>query len=143
MGFDVNKRLSMLKASAKARGIAVNLDVNKYQIFINLGCHFCGSDLKNENGYCLDRVDNNKGYIFSNVVGCCKVCNRAKCNMGVWEFVNWLKKANDFTQDKIKMVEQAIKNGDVVANIDKQAEDIFNEAVKDLPKNRLKYKPGK
>lgn len=142
MGFDVTKRLALLKNSAKTRNIPVNLDVNKYQVLINLGCHFCGSDLKNENGYCLDRIDSRRGYVFSNVVGCCKICNRAKSNMDVWEFVNWLKKANDFTQDKIKMVEEAVRRGENFDNIDKQTEDLFNEVVKDKPKNRIKFVPS-
>ena len=143
MGFDVTKRLNMLKNSAKARGIQVNLDVNKYQIMINLGCHYCGSDLKNENGYCLDRVDNTKGYIFTNIVGCCKICNRAKCNLDVWEFVTWLKKANDFTQAQIKMVEAAIKNGENLDNIDAETTELFNQVTVDLPKNRITFKPEK
>ena len=26
-----------------------------------LGCNYCGTDVTNQKGYCLDRFDNNKG----------------------------------------------------------------------------------
>lgn len=111
MSFNVKTRLSKLVNSAKARGIRVNLDVNKYQNLINFGCHYCGTDLKNENGYCLDRVDSSRGYSLTNVVGCCKICNRAKSNMEIWEFVNWLKKANDYTMAAIEYVKNEEAKG--------------------------------
>ena len=78
MSFDVKTRLSQLRGSARKRGINVNLDLNKYQVLINDGCHFCGENLKNQNGYCLDRVNSKQGYNYDNVVACCKICNRAK-----------------------------------------------------------------
>jgi hypothetical protein len=135
MSFDVKTRLSKLRSSAKHRNIRVDLDVNKYQMLVNMGCHYCGISLENENGYCLDRVDSSRGYIFSNVVGCCKTCNIAKSSMGVWEFVAWLKRAYKHTTEAISMVEQQEKrycSGDDVT--------AFNEAVKDQPKLRILVK---
>lgn len=93
MGFDVRTRLSKLTNSAKKRGIHVNLDVNKYQELVKFGCHFCGKDLSDENGYCLDRVDNKKGYTIQNVVPCCKICNRAKGELSNEQFIEMCKKA--------------------------------------------------
>lgn len=138
MGFDVTSRLSMLKASAKARGINVNLDVNKYQLLINIGCHFCGSDLKTEKGYCLDRIDNNKGYIITNVVGCCKICNRAKSNMNVYDFANWLQKASNHTQSQIETAKEILNMGITQELFNKISDELFEELVKDIPKNRIK-----
>jgi hypothetical protein len=94
MSFDVRTRLSMLRGSARKRGINVNLDIAKYQYIIDRGCEFCGISLENEKGYCLDRVNNKKGYVITNVVGCCKICNRAKSDMDVYEFMDWVIRAN-------------------------------------------------
>jgi hypothetical protein len=138
MSFDVTKRLSQLKSSAKTRGINVNLDVNKYQLIIDSGCHFCGSDLKNENGYCLDRIDNSKGYVVTNVVGCCKVCNRAKSNMDVHDFTNWLQKAGAHIQAQIQISKEISQLGITQEMFDMISNELFNEAVKNSPRSRIK-----
>lgn len=141
VGFDVKSRLSKLLASAKARKIHVNLDVNKYQNLIDLGCFYCGSSLANEKGYCLDRVDSNKGYIISNIVSCCKICNRAKSNMDIWDFVCWLKKANTFTQDKLTKLDFILKTtGDSYS--EKEEHDLYSQINKGKQKQRIKYVPS-
>lgn len=134
--FDVKSRLSRLKSSAKARDIPINLDVNKYQNMVDLGCFYCGISLENERGYCLDRVDSKQGYIISNVVGCCKRCNMAKSNMDLTEFVNWLKRANDHTQKIINNVEEMLHSG-----VNYTEEDFINEHEKlNHGKERLRVK---
>jgi hypothetical protein len=40
----------------------------------------------------IDRVDSTKGYFNENVVSCCKVCNRAKSNLSLDEFKEWISK---------------------------------------------------
>lgn len=44
----------------------------------------------------IDRVDNNKDYIISNCVSCCKICNRAKLNRTFHEFESWLDRLVTF-----------------------------------------------
>jgi hypothetical protein len=44
----------------------------------------------------LDRVDNTKGYIISNIVSCCGQCNRAKGILSQEEFLQWLKRASNY-----------------------------------------------
>ena len=85
---NIKTRISKLKSSAKSRGLAVNLMDYEYESLLSLGCHYCGKDVLEENGYCLDRIDSNKGYYLHNVVGCCKICNRAKSDMEFSQFVN-------------------------------------------------------
>lgn len=53
----------------------------QYYKKIKKGCYYCGKSLTDELGYCLDRLDNKKGYYNNNTVGCCKYCNRLKNNM--------------------------------------------------------------
>jgi len=38
----------------------------------------------------LDRVDSSKHYTLDNVVPCCTVCNRAKSNLTVADFYDWI-----------------------------------------------------
>lgn len=42
----------------------------------------------------IDRVDNNLGYLNTNVVACCKRCNSAKNDMLIDEFINWINKVH-------------------------------------------------
>lgn len=45
------------------------------------GCFYCNKDLQDETGCSLDRVDNNVGYIITNVVPCCGNCNKMRNNI--------------------------------------------------------------
>jgi len=68
-------------------------------------CYYCGEKPFGEakhpayngnyiyNG--IDRVNSTKGYINSNIVPCCKICNRAKSNMSYEDFLNWIKKISN------------------------------------------------
>lgn len=41
----------------------------------------------------LDRIDNNTGYLLSNLVTCCKNCNYAKKDLSQDVFYAWLARA--------------------------------------------------
>lgn len=38
----------------------------------------------------IDRMDNSQGYLTTNVVTCCKICNYAKRELSYDEFMNWI-----------------------------------------------------
>lgn len=141
MSFDIKTRLSMLKSSAKARGLTVNLSLNKYQALIDTGCHFCGIDLKDEKGYCLDRLDSNGNYIISNVVSCCKICNRAKSNMNVHDFIDWLKRANIHMQKNVDTINKLKSLGVTEELFLKMEAAFFEEMTKNQQKERFKFIP--
>jgi hypothetical protein len=75
-------------------------------------CHYCGvvgTNLKKAerkdglgsfyyNG--LDRVNYTKGYFATNVVPCCKVCNRAKSDMTLQDFQAWLEQLITYSTKK-------------------------------------------
>jgi len=48
----------------------------------------------------IDRVDNSKGYISSNCVPCCKVCNIAKRDLSQDKFIVWGKRLGKFLEEK-------------------------------------------
>lgn len=90
---DIRKRISKLKSSAKARGLEVRIMNYEYENLLNQGCHYCGVNLDNMGGVCLDRIDSRRGYVLSNVVPCCKICNIAKNDMNVCDFFDWVRTA--------------------------------------------------
>ena len=39
----------------------------------------------------IDRINNKVGYVLKNCVSCCKNCNRAKSDLSIENFNNWIK----------------------------------------------------
>lgn len=70
-------RFNSGRGAAKRRGLKWTLTLKEYTLLITLRCHYCQGPLP-EIGTGLDRVDNDKGYIPTNVVPCCKRCNVVK-----------------------------------------------------------------
>lgn len=89
----------------KAKKSERSFSLTKPQFFAisQAPCFYCGSARSNThrsphgtgdfsyNG--LDRIDTRKGYIFSNTVSCCRVCNFAKSNNSQGEFTEWIRRA--------------------------------------------------
>ena len=91
----------------RARNKNIKFELNK-ELFLDLtskNCYYCNSspanslrgrsDRKQNGNYIyngIDRVNNNIGYISSNCVTCCEICNKAKRNMSKKEFITWAKK---------------------------------------------------
>jgi len=74
--------------SAKKRNKDFRLTKHFFKHLINSPCTYCFTSI-NKCG--VDRLDNTKGYIYSNSVPCCSICNRAKHKLGFAEFDNWLE----------------------------------------------------
>jgi 5-methylcytosine-specific restriction endonuclease McrA len=95
------------KKHARERGLSFQLTYDHCKDLFGQSCFYCGQkpkqvyQLKHRgtdqirsghpityNG--IDRVDSKKGYTSDNVVTCCKICNRAKSNMTLQEFQQWI-----------------------------------------------------
>lgn len=71
-------------------------------------CEYCGqlggvagnSHIKETKFNGIDRIDNREGYNITNTVSCCYTCNRAKNNMGIIDFVNYLENLIEFRLSK-------------------------------------------
>lgn len=94
------------KASAKIRKKEFNISEDVFEKLIMNNCHYCGSIPlsyhkrfinydKNFRYNGIDRIDNTKGYIDGNCVTCCEICNKAKSEMSVEDFKNWIKRIYD------------------------------------------------
>lgn len=79
--------------SAARRGIEWSLTEEEFDNIVTKPCEYCGvapqytvPNVSQKKYHGLDRVDSSKGYIYGNVVACCKHCNFAKAEMSVSEF---------------------------------------------------------
>lgn len=102
----IKRKITVLKSSAKNRGLFLKLSKHEYEQLIDLGCSYCGCEIKNSGGCSLDRLDSNKDYTFDNVVPCCKICNVAKNNMPVEDFFDWIDRVYNFKQKQLQLVEE-------------------------------------
>lgn len=95
-----NSLYSQYKHGAIRRGLSFDIDRDLFCDLTRQNCFYCGKEphmvkrFTTSNGDCiyngLDRLDNNVGYKNSNVVPCCKNCNRSKSNLSGEEFLSWV-----------------------------------------------------
>ncbi len=106
-----NKRFYGLKRNAKKRNIYFNLSLKE---FIKLRekevCLYCKS--KNEKLYSIDRINNEKGYEFTNCAMSCFDCNVIKSNKLSKEetikFMKFISKLNKQRTSKKKLLIKGI-----------------------------------
>lgn len=96
-----NRVLVTYQNHAKERGLVFNITPESFYDLISKPCFFCGTSNTNTsksqhnngdfsyNG--LDRLNNSVGYTIDNVVPCCKHCNKAKLQMNVDDFEDWIR----------------------------------------------------
>lgn len=72
-------RYTLAKCNARRRGIVWQLSRDQFTCLTSKPCEYCGGKLS-DTGCGLDRMDNNIGYVISNVVPCCRQCNNTKSN---------------------------------------------------------------
>ena len=90
------------KTGAVKRGYEFLLSKDDFRVITKQDCFYCGtkpeqtSGTKRCNGSYvyngIDRVDNNGGYVLNNCVACCSVCNYAKRDMSLENFIEHIKK---------------------------------------------------
>jgi hypothetical protein len=96
-------------------------DFETFYRLSQLPCHYCGrnpfriynigncregsyytTDEQKENGNFvyngIDRIDSTKSHTSDNLVPCCWVCNRAKANKPVEEFLEWIELVYNYTK---------------------------------------------
>jgi hypothetical protein len=114
----VNYLIRIYNHNARARDREFALSRERcVELFFSC-CHYCGigpstvfeyrKDAKNKatehppimyNG--IDRVDSDLGYIEGNVVPCCSVCNMAKNDTPVGDFLGWARRLVMFQDGKV------------------------------------------
>lgn len=88
----------------KFKGLYCDLSLNDFSNLIQKNCHYCNAEPSNTFNYKqkhfsftlkyngLDRINSSKGYIYGNVVSCCKKCNIAKSDLSYLDFLNLIKR---------------------------------------------------
>ena len=92
------------KDTAKTRTLLFELDLEFFKELIEQSCSYCGikhsrhlkSKVHNYYFNGIDRIDNELGYIKSNCITCCKLCNKAKAALPAKEFTDWLDRISSF-----------------------------------------------
>lgn len=101
-------RLAMkrIKNDARRAGRVFEIDIEDFKVISQQPCYYCGSEPNNILTYKsnagtfvrtfvyggMDRKDNDIGYVKTNVVPCCIICNRAKNSMNFDEFESWIQR---------------------------------------------------
>jgi hypothetical protein len=106
-----NEILDSYKRSAAKRGLVWQLSDEQFDYLTAQLCFYCSCPPSNTkpsrrdtgafvyNG--IDRVDNTKGYMYENVVPACNVCNRAKSDMTIEDFLVWIQRIKESQIDII------------------------------------------
>ncbi len=82
-----NRTLSYYKRCAKDKNNEWEL-IDEYALWLfKQPCYYCGEVNLDQKLTGIDRVDNKKGYITSNVVPCCKICNMMKKDLDQETFI--------------------------------------------------------
>jgi hypothetical protein len=91
---------------AKCRGLSFELTKEEFKALTKRDCHYCGIEPqqvsnsgKKYSSYIyngVDRKNNNQGYTEENSVPCCGVCNKAKRDMSLSQFMEWIERLTKF-----------------------------------------------
>lgn len=93
-----HKTYLLVLRTASRRSIQWKLSEEEWSSLATKNCHYCGSEPNNvisEYGFRyngLDRINSNGIYELTNVVPCCKICNRSKSDISQQEFYDWIKR---------------------------------------------------
>jgi hypothetical protein len=88
-----------VQKNAYSRSLLFTLSESDFEKLVIQPCYYCGFVSKTRlNG--IDRMNNNKGYILSNCISCCKMCN----------IIKNIQHPNEFL-DKINIINNYVFNG--------------------------------
>jgi hypothetical protein len=95
----VAKKMISIKHSAGHRGISFDMSFRKVkQLMTRKTCYYTGVTFGGENVRSFDRVDNNVGYIDSNVVACTTHINSLKGHLSIRDIRNLNKRLERFLE---------------------------------------------
>lgn len=84
---------------ARQKNIRFSLSFQHFRLLEQQPCFYCGAppsllQQRFAEHFCngIDRVNNNLGYTLKNAVPCCWICNSAKTNLSVQQFLTQIKR---------------------------------------------------
>lgn len=94
-----NSLIQEYKNSAKQRGLIYDLSPETLFSKVHENCTYCGNPPSKPHRECesflyngLDRIDNEIGYVESNITPCCFFCNKMKGVLSVEDFMKHINK---------------------------------------------------
>ena len=98
-----NSLFTEYKTSAKQRNLDFDLSSETLFSKVHENCTYCGNPPSKPHRECesflyngLDRIDNDIGYVETNITSCCYICNKMKGNLSSEDFLEHLN--NIFTR---------------------------------------------
>lgn len=85
----IKGKFSQYKQKAKQRNIVWAITLYEFESFWQKPCHYCDDTIVTIG---LDRINSVKGYTLDNIVPCCEICNKAKRNLSLKDFLQWVKR---------------------------------------------------
>jgi hypothetical protein len=98
-----NDLFNRYRAGAKKRKQIWSITKEQFANLIQKNCYYCGVEPRQRwqirdgrtghiiyNG--LDRIESCEGYFLENIVTCCEICNKAKRDLSLKEFEDWIKR---------------------------------------------------
>lgn len=86
------------RRNAITRNHEMHLNKEELLLLASKPCHYCG--IKPVDYHGVDRVNSSLGYTHENTVACCWMCNRAKGDSTVEEFISWAERLYNYNKDK-------------------------------------------
>ena len=86
MSGSVVSKFKQYKYRANSKAMSFKIKEEEFKLLESTICFYCGDS----SNIGIDRIDNNEGYLATNSVPACWRCNRAKNNMEIQEFTEWL-----------------------------------------------------
>lgn len=77
----LRSRFSVLKSSAKQRKLKCDLTLDQFIHIVKEPCYYCNKSNTDTTGSGIDRIENIKGYSFTNSLSCCKDCNKVRSDV--------------------------------------------------------------
>jgi len=108
-----NSYYTQYKERARKKNIDFKLDVDQFTVLIYDNCVYCGTPpfrqhpkTKKTNGSItvngVDRVNAKSGYTIDNCVSCCEICNKAKRDLSLKDFIEWIKRIQNYDTQKLE-----------------------------------------
>jgi len=135
------------KVYCRHRKIESNLSFDEFWNISKLNCEYCGCPPDKElpatdkhgkkirNGGCtfsgLDRIDNSKQYLLSNILSCCKFCNMAKHTNSIELFLSKVRAI----YENLKLGQEEVS--DVIESLQDRVKQRQSEADKVHPEDRV------
>lgn len=104
-----NEVYRQYKRNARVRGLSWEIEPSLAKLFFRLPCVYCGSPPSNQKnrphskgGFIysgIDRFDSKIGYVSTNCVPCCKLCNWMKTDLSNKDFMAHINKISTMNRE--------------------------------------------